>query len=68
MVLNTGPLDWESSDLTTRPLLRNENDFEAVLVNFCCYEYNNIIILPMLLRQFRSEDQHKDNAGVMLTH
>ena len=27
--------------------LRSENDFEAVLVNFCCYEY---IIVPMLLR------------------
>ena len=25
----------------------------AVLINFCCYEY---IIVPMLLRQFRSED------------
>ena len=34
--------------------LLSENDFEAVLVNFCCYEY--IIIVPMLLRQFRSED------------
>ena len=33
--------------------LLNENDFEAVLINFCCYEY---IIVPMLLRQFRSED------------
>ena len=33
--------------------LLSENDFEAVLVNFCCYEY---IIVPMLLRQFRSED------------
>ena len=31
----------------------SENDFEAVLINFCCYEY---IIVPMLLRQFRSED------------
>ena len=34
-------------------VLLSENDFEAVLVNFCCYEY---IIVPMLLRQFRSED------------
>ena len=33
--------------------LISENDFEAVLVNFCCYEY---IIVPMLLRQFRGED------------
>ena len=33
--------------------LLSENEFEAVLVNFCCYEY---IIVPMLLRQFRSED------------
>ena len=33
--------------------LLSENDFEAVLVNFCCYEY---IIVSMLLRQFRSED------------
>ena len=27
--------------------LLSENDFEAVLVNFCCYKY---IIVPMLLR------------------
>ena len=33
--------------------LPSENDFEAVLVHFCCYEY---IIVPMLLWQFRSED------------
>ena len=33
--------------------LLSENDFEAVLINFFCYEY---IIVPMLLRQFRSED------------
>ena len=33
--------------------LLSENDFESVLVNFSCYEY---IIVPMLLRQFRSED------------
>ena len=33
--------------------LLSENDSEAVLVNFCFYEY---IIVPMLLRQFRSED------------
>ena len=31
----------------------SENDFEAILVNFCCYEY---IIVSMLLRQFRSEN------------
>ena len=33
--------------------LLNESDFAPVLINFCCYEY---IIVPMLLRQFRSED------------
>ena len=33
--------------------LLSENDFQAVLINFCCYEY---IIVPMHLRQFRSED------------
>ena len=33
--------------------LLSENDFEAVLVNLCCYEY---IIVPMLLSQFGSED------------
>ena len=38
--------------------LLSGNDFEAVLVNLCCYEY---IIVPMLLRQFR-------HAGVMPTH
>ena len=45
--------------------LLSENDFEAVLINFCCYEY---IIVPMLQRQFRSEAQHKDTVGVMPTH
>ena len=34
-------------------LSENENDFEAVLISFCCYEY---IIVPMPLRQFRRED------------
>ena len=33
--------------------LLSENDFEAALDNFCCYEY---IIVPMHLRQFKSED------------
>ena len=33
--------------------LLSENDFEAVLIHFCCYEY---IVVPMPLRQFRSED------------
>ena len=33
--------------------LLSRNDFEAVLIIFCCYEY---IILSMLLRQFRGED------------
>ena len=33
--------------------LLSENDFEAALINFCCYEY---IIVPILQRQFRSED------------
>ena len=33
--------------------LLRENDFEGALVNFCCDEY---IIVPMLLRQFKSED------------
>ena len=48
--------------------LLSENDFVAVLVNFCCYGY---IIVPMLLRKFRSEDYHaqaKDTTGVMPTH
>ena len=36
--------------------LLSENDFEAVLINFCCYQY---IIVSMLQRQFRSEDWHK---------
>ena len=45
--------------------LLSKNDFEAALINFCYYEY---IIVPMLLRQFRSEDWHKDTAGVMPTH
>ena len=33
--------------------LVSENDFEAVLINFCCYEY---IIVPVLLREFRRKD------------
>ena len=44
--------------------LLSENDFEAVLVNFCCYEY---IIVPMLLRQLLP-NASKDTAGVMPTH
>ena len=38
--------------------LLSENDCEAVLINFCCYEY---IIVPMLLRQLRSKE-HKNAA------
>ena len=45
--------------------LLNENDFESALINFLCYEY---FIVPMLLRQFRSEDWHTDTAGVMSTY
>ena len=45
--------------------LLSENDFGAVLINFCCYECS---IVPMLLRQFRSEDGHTDTAGVMPAH
>ena len=33
--------------------LLSENNFEAVLGNFCCYKY---IIVQILLRQFRSKD------------
>ena len=33
--------------------LPSENNFEAVLVNSCCYKY---IIESMLLRLFRSKD------------
>ena len=35
MVLNTGPLDWESSTLTTRPLLHSRNckNFHVLLEN-----------------------------------
>ena len=33
--------------------LLSENDFKAVLISLCCYEH---IIVPMLLRQFRSKD------------
>ena len=40
--------------------LLSENDFEAILVNFCCYEY---IIVPMLLRQFRSEAKISTSQG-----
>ena len=29
--------------------LLNENDFEAVLINFCCYEYTTV---PMLMPPF----------------
>ena len=33
MVLNTGCLDWESSALTTRPLLLTRNFYEKELQN-----------------------------------
>ena len=50
--------------------LLSENDFEAVLVNFCCYKY---IIVPMLLSigEVMLQKQrlaHKDTAGVIPTH
>ena len=47
--------------------LLSENDFEAVLVHFCCYE---CIIVPILLKavQKRRLAQAKDTAGVMPTH
>ena len=45
--------------------LLSENDFVAVLINFCCYEY---VIVPILLKQFRRDDYNKDTAGVMPTH
>ena len=35
---------------TSKQQLLSENDFEAVLVNFCCYDMN---MVPMLLRQLR---------------
>ena len=43
--------------------LLSENDFEAVLVNFRCYDY-------LWYQCFRgsSEDQYKNTAGVMPTH
>ena len=31
MVLNTGPLDWESSTLTTRPLLHSNSNIYLLL-------------------------------------
>ena len=50
--------------------LLSENDFEAVLVNFCCYKY---IIMPMLLSIGEAMLQqqrlaHKGTAGVIPTH
>ena len=50
--------------------LLSENDFEAVLVNFCCYKY---IIVPMLLSIGEAMLQkqrlaHKGTAGVIPTH
>ena len=39
--------------------LLSENEFEAVLVNFCCYEYG---------ANASEADQDKDTAGVMPTH
>ena len=45
--------------------LLSENDFETVLISFCCYEY---IIVPMLEAVQKQRLQHKDAAGVMPTH
>ena len=40
--------------------LLSENDFEAALVNFCCYEYGT--------NASEAVQKHKDTAGVMPTH
>ena len=42
--------------------LLSENDFEAVLVNFCCYEYGANASAAV------QEDYHNTAAGVMPTH
>ena len=34
VVLNTGPLDWESSALTTRPLLQNKKQRPKIIKSF----------------------------------
>ena len=64
-IMDTKVTVFAKKVFATEKELHSENDFEAVLINFCCYE---CIIVPMLLRQFRREDQHKDTAGVMPTH
>ena len=33
MVLNTGPLDWESSALTTRPLLQYTEAVDGLIIS-----------------------------------
>ena len=45
--------------------LLSENDFEAVLVNFCCYEYSANASEAVQKRRLA---QAKDTAGVMPTH
>ena len=44
-----------------------KNDFEAVLVNFCCYG-DIVYSANASERGFRSEDWHKDTTGVMQSH
>ena len=50
--------------LLCEELLR-ENDFAAVLVNFCCYEYS---VNASGAVQKQRLAQAKDTAGVMSTH
>ena len=48
--------------------LLSENDFEAVLVNFCCYEYIIYSANASEAVQKQRLAQAKDTAGVMPTH
>ena len=48
--------------------LLSDNDFEAVLVNFCCYEYITVPMNASAAVQKRRLAQAKDTTGVMSTH
>ena len=68
VVLNTGPLDWESSDLTTRLLLHGKNDYQVKhhllynikeLVNLCNEEHKAELKYYQI-REIISSEKHTD--------
>ena len=52
MVLNTGPLDWESSALTTRPLFKGAKGTKGKVPNIAFYQVLKFVQFVRLLYRF----------------